>query len=251
MEARESRNRSFWPSVGQCLCKQHRHARVGRSQELVRSGPDDKPEFTRLGNDWPLPQDIESLVLDGVQNFLSAAAEEFKVDRQLAIHFLDQRQSAIEPFARTLDLEPHELKELRRCATLCDIVSRHTETAQIFQRQIDASFAEVHGNILPEIGELQCGAGVIRELLALGVTVSAEVEHKMSNRIRGITAVSQNVVKCFKARDCLVLAEGDQQIGKLMLWNIALANRRRERNEDGMLWRSSVTGVKLRFPLVK
>src|SRR5258708_6833591 len=151
MEARESRNRSFWPSVGQCLCKQHRHARVVRSQELVRSGPDDKPEFTRLGNDWPLPQDIESLVLDGVQNFLSAAAEEFKVDRQLAIHFLDQRQSAIEPFARTLDLEPHELKELRRCATLCDIVSRHTETPPNFPPQLDPPFPEAHTHTHPAI----------------------------------------------------------------------------------------------------
>src|SRR5258708_19145417 len=234
MEARESRNRSFWPSVGQCLCKQHRHARVGRSQELVRSGPDDKPEFARLGNDWPLPQDIESLVLNGVQDFLSTAAEEFKVHRQLAVHVLDQRQSAIKPLACALDLELHELKELRRRAALRDVFFGHAEVAQIFKRKIDASFAVVNGNVLPEIGELQRGAGAVRKLLAFGVTVAAEVEQKMSNRIGGITAIAQNVGESVKARDGLVLTKSNQQIGKFVFRNIALANRLRERDEDGM-----------------
>jgi hypothetical protein len=57
---------------------------------------------------------------------------------------------------------------------------------------------------------LQGGAGVIGKLLALAVAVSAQVKHQMADRIGGISAVSEQIIKAFVARDSLVLAKGGQ-----------------------------------------
>ena len=65
-----------------------------------------------------------------------------------------------------------------------DIVFGDVEAAQILEREIDAVFRVVDGDVLPEIGELKRGAGEIGKALALGVAVSAEVEHEVSDWIR-------------------------------------------------------------------
>ena len=49
------------------------------------------------------------LTLDGVQNLLPAAAEEFYVGGQRALDFRDQRQALREPFPRACDFKAHQL----------------------------------------------------------------------------------------------------------------------------------------------
>jgi len=56
----------------------------------------------------------------------------------------------------------------------------HSELTQVFERQIDSAFGVVDGNVLPEVRELQGGAGVIGKLLALGVVITTEVENEMA-----------------------------------------------------------------------
>ena len=45
--------------------------------------------------------------------------------------------------------------------------------AQDFERDVQSFLRQIHGHVLPEIGELQGGAGEVRELLAFGVAVPA------------------------------------------------------------------------------
>ena len=81
-----------------------------------------------------------------------------------------------------------------------DVVFADLEPAQVFERQIDAALGVVGGDVLPEVGELQGGAGEVGELLALGVAISAEVENEMADGIRRVFAVGQQVVEGFGKR---------------------------------------------------
>jgi hypothetical protein len=53
--------------------------------------------------------------------------------------------------------------------------------------------------------------------LTLGIAITTEVEDEMSNGIRGIPAIGEDVVEGFETSDRLVLAEGYEEIGKLVL----------------------------------
>ena len=98
---------------------------------------------------------------------------------------------------------------------------------------------------------MQGGAGEVGKLLALGVAVSAEVEHEMADGIRGVAAIGQDVVESFEAGDGLILAEGDEQVGEFVLGNVEKADGFRERDEDGMLRDAFVAGVEFALPLVE
>ena len=108
------------------------------------------------------------------------------------------------------------------------------EAAQVFERKIDASFFVVDADILPEVGELQGGAGEVGKVLAFEIAISAKVEHEMADGIGGVAAVGQQIVESFEASDGLILAEGAEQVGKFVFGNIELANGFGESDEDGM-----------------
>ncbi len=136
---------------------------------------------------------------------------------------LTSGKPAIEPLAGALDFKLHHLAEGRRVAIVLDIFLADRVTPQIFERQIDSAFGIVHADILPEVGELQRGAGVVGKLLALRVVIAAEIEDEMPDRIRRVAAVGEHIVEGFETGDGLVLAEGDQEIGKLVLGNFKLS----------------------------
>ena len=60
---------------------------------------------------------------------------------------------------------------------------------QIFQWNIDSSLGVIHGDVLPEVGQLQCRAGVVGELLSFGVAITAQVEDEMAYGICRIAAI--------------------------------------------------------------
>ena len=104
---------------------------------------------------------------------LSAPAEQFQINRQLAIDHLYQRQPAGKPIPRSFDFKFHHGHKLRCCAALRNVFTGYAKAAQVFQRKINAAFAIIDENILPEICQLQCCACVVRELLPFGVTIAA------------------------------------------------------------------------------
>ena len=58
------------------------------------------------------------------------------------------------------------------------------EAPQVFEWQIDSRFCVIDGYVLPEVCQLQSGAGVVGKLLALAVAIAAKIENQMAYRIR-------------------------------------------------------------------
>src|SRR5260370_20887491 len=129
--------------------------------------------------------------MDRDENFLSAVAEEFDVGGQCAVDFRDQWHALYEPFSRTFHFKLDHLADCGRIVAVAYHFFAHAEAAQIFERKINSSFGKVRAYVLPEVRELQCGAGVVGKQLALGIAVSAEVQYQMADRIRRISAVAE------------------------------------------------------------
>src|ERR1700730_9772728 len=220
-------------------------------EQLSESGARYQRQFPRLGNGRTLSQDSKILPLDRVQNFLAAAAKEFEVDGEFPVDFFYERQTAMEPLTRALNLRLHHLAEDLRVAVVSDVFFAHTESAKALDRQVNAAFGVVDAHVLPEICQLQRGAGEIGKLLAFGVTVAAEVEHKMAYWVGRITAVSEQIIKASVARDGLVLTEGTQQVREFVLGNFERFNCFRQRDKDRMLGIPVIAGIQFGFPLVE
>src|SRR5579862_526982 len=122
-----------------------------------------------------------------------------------------QGKSLPKPVAGALDFKLHHRAEGGRVLLAGDIVFGDVEAAKIFDREIDAVLRVVDGNVLPEVGELQRGAGEVGKALALGVAISAEVEDEMSDGIRRVTAVGEDAVESLEPRDDLILTEGEDR----------------------------------------
>ena len=134
---------------------------------------------------------------------------------------------------------------------LGDVVFADFEAAQVFEREIDAALGVIDADVLPEIRQLQRGAGEVGELLALGIAISAEIEHEMADGIRGVVAIGQDVVEGFEARDGLILAEGDEQVGEFVLGNVELAHGFSQRHEYWMFRSAFVAGIEFVLPLIE
>src|SRR5262249_8275326 len=145
----------------------------------------------------------------------------------------------------------HQLAEGGREAALRDLNFCDTEALEAFERKIDAALAVVYRDVLPEVSELQCGAGVVGEVLAFRVGVAAEAKDEMADGVRGVLAVVEDVSEGRKARDGLVAAEGDEQIGELVLRDAELLDGLAQRNEDGMTGGRGVAGVEFLLPGVE
>ena len=166
-------------------------------QQLPQRSPGHQRQFAGLRDRRTPAQHGISLALDGVQNFLPAAAEQLDIDRQFAIHLLDQRQAPLKPLARPLHFEAHHFAECRRIARCRNILFTHAVTAQVLQRKINSSLGIIIAYVLPEIGQLQRGTGEIGKCLAISIAISAEVENQMAHRIRRIVAVAEQIFEGF------------------------------------------------------
>ena len=109
----------------------------------------------------------------------------------------------------------------------------------------------IHSDVLPEVRQLQRGAGVVGELLPFRVAVTAQVEHKVTDRICRVLAISQQVVEARIAGDDLVLTKRCQQVGKLMLRDIEFPHRLAQRDKHGMARLAGIALPQLGLPLVQ
>src|SRR6266496_1367265 len=204
--------------TAETFAKQH-------SYQLVKSCACHQREFAALRDGRPISKHRMPLALNCVQNLLAATAEEFNVDRQLTTDFTDQRKATLKPLARSVYFKSHHLAQLFSVFAVANVVCADAVPLKVLKRQIDSSFGKIGAHVLPEIRQLQGCAGEIGELLTFGVSISAQIQHKVTNWIRRIAAVSQQVLERLISRRGLVLAKGGQQIGKFVLRNIELAYR--------------------------
>jgi len=217
----------------------------------VNCGAGDQREFAELADRGTIAQDRIILSLDGVENLLSTTTKKIQVDGKLPAYFTDQRQALLEPLAPTCNFETHHLTKLGRVVAAGDVGLFDSIFPKIFEGKIYPAFVIVDADVLPEIRELQRGAGEIGKLLAFRITISAEIKDEMTDRIGGVAAVSEQVVEGFVPCDRLVLAEGGEQIGELMPGNVEFADGAGEGNENGMARIAVVAGVEFGFPLIE
>jgi hypothetical protein len=91
--------------------------------------------------------------------------------------------------------------------TVPNFAFAYAKAAQVFEREINPADCVVRTHVLPEIRQLQRRASVVRKFLAFRIAIPAEIEHLMPNWICRKPAISQQVPKCFVARDRLILTE--------------------------------------------
>ena len=131
-------------------------------------------------------------------------------NRQIFIDHLRQRQALCKPFASACNFELHHRDKLPSGTPLCNVVFADAVPGEIVERQIDAALDVIHSDILPEVGKLESGTGVVGELLTLLVPVTAEIQDQAANRIGRIPAVVQHMVESGKASHGLVLPKSGQ-----------------------------------------
>jgi len=96
-------------------------------EKLTERGAGDESEFAGLGDDGTITEHRIILLLDRAQNFLAAAAEEFEIDGEFAVDFLDQRQALAKPILRAFDFKLHHGTERGSVLIARYVVFAHVE----------------------------------------------------------------------------------------------------------------------------
>ncbi len=78
-----------------------------------------------------------------------------------------------------------------------NILFAYAVSGSLIERNVDAAFFHVARNVLPEIGELQRGAGCVRKALAVLIAITAKVKDQAADGIGGIYAVISRSVDQF------------------------------------------------------
>ena len=119
------------------------------------------------------------------------------------------------------------------------------------ERDVNASLFEVARDVLPEIRELQRGAGCVGELLALRVAVAAEVEGKVADRIRGVNAIVEDGVPIGIALDGLILAKSFEEIGERLFRDVFGDDRFAEGDKNCVGGMAFVAGIEFALPPIE
>src|SRR6266567_2842807 len=202
-----------------------------KRQHLSAQGAQRKLELGALSDCRPCAEHIVVLAFDSPQNFKTAAAEQVKIQRQIAVDFPDQRQPLLKHFTRIDYFIAEKCAKLRSRDTRGNGSIGHTEVLHIRLRKVDAVLGVVHAHVLPEICELQSRTCRIGEPEILFRYLTARVEHQASYRVGRITAIVQHVLHRREPRHRLILTKGNQQIGKWFFRNRAGANGFAEGNK--------------------
>src|SRR6185436_2387734 len=83
------------------------------SYQLLKGCAGNQRKFTRFRDCRAVSEHGIPLALNCVQDLLTTTREELEVDGKVATDFANQRQSAIEPLAGTLNFKTHQLNKLR------------------------------------------------------------------------------------------------------------------------------------------
>src|SRR5580704_5389321 len=188
---------------------------------------------------------------DGIEHGEATATEHLEVDAKASVDnfcerhaFVEEDASASDEFLHQADVRVGEI--LSNDVGLGDFMR-----GRDIERDVDAALFEVARDVLPEIGELERGAGGIGEMLTFGVAIAAEVENETADGICGVDAVVDDYVPVGIALDGLVLAERFQQVGEGLLRNVFRDDGLTQCDEDGVLRMTVVAGVEFALPPVE
>jgi hypothetical protein len=132
--------------------------------------------------------------------------------------------------------------------TVFDRSFRDTVDGGYVKRYVDSALTEVTADILPEIGQLESGAGGVRGVLAPGITAATEKKNEAAYGIRGIAAIGEDGFPGAIARGALVLAERGEEIAEGIDGDIEFADGGGKRDEHGMRGRAGIAAIQLVLP---
>ena len=156
-------------------------------------------------------QDVKAPRLDPVEDRQTAAREQVDVDGQGARHPRHQGPALAEQVSGPLDLELHQGGERRGEASGVEVVVGVAEPLAVLAGQVDPADRQVAGHVLPEVGQLQPGAGGVGEPGVLGVEGAGQVEDQVAHRVRRPRAVIEQLREGRILGDLLVLLERRDQ----------------------------------------
>src|SRR5277367_6554643 len=156
-------------------------------------------QIVQLVEFWTMAKDVVVDPLDRARNREPAAGEHQDIAPQPRPNQLMQRGARTEQSARKVNFMTHQGDKRGVDFARTQLIGGVAESRDILARQIDPPFTQVNRDILPEVGQLQSGADVIRELLALRVAEAEKVEHQTPNRVGRITRVADQVFDSLEA----------------------------------------------------
>jgi hypothetical protein len=112
-------------------------------------------------------QRVVALRFDGLEDGKAAATEHLEIYAEFALDLLRERKSQEEQFAGTSDQVLHQRDVALAEAATDDVVFADAVMSGCVERDVNAAFLQVAGNVLPEIRKLQRGAGGVGKLLAI------------------------------------------------------------------------------------
>ena len=128
----------------------------------------DQPELGPPGQGRTCAQHVEAPCLDPIEDGQAPPRKEVDIDSERPRNSRDQRSALLKKSAGPIDLELHQARECRRESQLSQFRLGIAKSHSIFTRQVDAANFQVAGDVLPEVGQLQRGAGRVGKPSVLG-----------------------------------------------------------------------------------
>lgn len=163
----------------------------------------------------------------------------------------DQQKALAEEVPRPGDLKAEEPDERRGDVSQEQVFLRGAEAFEVGLGEIDTVLAEVHGDVLPEVGQLERGADAVRQPSQAGIAQAEQVKDDPAHRVRRVTAVMEQVVKGGVAAGRDIHPEGGQEVPQELHGEVEAPDGVAEGDERGVRGRVLQTGVEQALPLAQ
>ncbi len=103
----------------------------------------------------------------------------------------------------------------------CELALVDVEVAEVFAGEVAAATVGVFDDVLPEVGELECGADFVGEQGEIFFAVAADPEDEATDGIGGVVGVFEELVPVVVGGLDLVHAKGVEEIREELAREIA------------------------------
>jgi len=220
--------------------------------EETEHGGTEEGHFLDFAEAGAAGEGVEILLADGGADGEAAFAEEGDLAAVGGGEEGEECAAGGEEFFGAFELEAEELAEVVRDAAFAELVGGDTEAGHVVGGEVDAvAFEDVAADILPEVDELESGAGVVAEALSGFVTVAAHVEDDAADGVSAFGAVVEELGEVLVAGEGLVLFEGAEEVVEGLEGDIVAGDGVGEGGEDGGVRVSGEAGQELGAELLE
>lgn len=146
-----------------------------------------------------------------------------------------QRETFVKELPGETDGFPHRLLKGGSMTEGENIGLPDVVAGQQILRQVDAALLNIDTNVLPEVGELQTGAGVVTEKEESIVAITAEFKHEAAHGVGGVDAIIEDLRPIAVAGSRLVVLKGFDQADEVLKGKVAAGDGAAKRDKNGVL----------------